>query len=233
MIRRFSVVAVQEVLNVAALKLICDELNKPKLRRVNEWKDKNHNWNFCMLDMEGSQLGFIYDSDGAIDIELISLTQGPEETKEDCEVLIGSFKVGDLNLQLVNMKLNKMAKLEVLREKIKDLVSEEDMLLLFVDFSGISKVTDEWLTMGGLHSMFPPSMNTSYLSTKLGLAPQHISNILYNSKVQGQITGISGVVRQGLTHLAIPNGWNWGGPTSPFCPVWAELFLNSNMGTAL
>jgi hypothetical protein len=158
MIRRFSVVAVQEVLNVAALKLICDELNKPKLRRVNEWKDKNHNWNFCMLDMEGSQLGFIYDSDGgisgrgsirlniktlvpAIDIELISLTQGPEETKEDCEVLIGSFKVGELNLQLVNMKLNKMAKLEVLREKIKDLVSEEDMLLLFVDFSGISKVT--------------------------------------------------------------------------------------------
>ena len=150
--------AVQEVLSVTSLKLICDELNKPKLRRVSEWKDKNHNWNFCMLDVEGSQLGFIYDSDGgskkiierglfdshffpAIDIELISLTQGPDETKDDCEVLIAAFKIGELNLQLVNMKLNKSAKLETLRDKIKDLVSEEDMLVLFVDFSAFSTVT--------------------------------------------------------------------------------------------
>ncbi|RZC35267.1 endonuclease/exonuclease/phosphatase family domain-containing protein 1-like [Asbolus verrucosus] len=82
-----SVIAVQGVLSVTALKLICDELNKPRLRRISEWKDKNHNWNFCMLDVEGSQLGFIYDSDGVIDIELISLNQGPEETRKDCEVL--------------------------------------------------------------------------------------------------------------------------------------------------
>lgn len=77
-------------------------------------------------------------------------------------------------------------------------------------------------------------MNTSYLSTKLGLSSSHhISNILCNNKVQGQVTGINGVVRQGLTHLAIPNGWNWGGPASPFCPIWMEVFLNPNSGTAL
>ncbi|EFA04215.1 endonuclease/exonuclease/phosphatase family domain-containing protein 1 [Tribolium castaneum] len=228
-----SILAVQEVVNVTAMKLICDELNKPRLRRVNEWKDKNHNWNFCMLDVDGSQLGFIYDSDGVIDIELISLNQGPQETSDDCEVLIASFKVGDLDLQLVNMKLNKKAKLDVLQEKIKDLISEEDMLLLFVDFSAIPNITDDWLTIGGLQAAFPSSMNTSYLRSKLGLKPQHISNILCNNKIQGQVTGINGVVQQGLTHLAIPNGWNWGGPASPFCPVWMELFLNPNSGTAL
>ncbi|CAA9995663.1 unnamed protein product [Nesidiocoris tenuis] len=36
-------------------------------------------------------------------------------------------------------------------------------------------------------------------------------------------SGISGIVRKGLTHLAIPDGWNWGGPVSLHCPVWAQV----------
>lgn len=56
--------AVQDVLDVSALRAICEELNKPKLRRISEWKDKNHNWNFCILDKGDTRLGFIYDSDG-------------------------------------------------------------------------------------------------------------------------------------------------------------------------
>lgn len=58
-------------------------------------------------------------------------------------------------------------------------------------------------------------------------------NILYNNKVQSQLTNVNGVVRRGITHLAIPNGWGWGGPVSPFCPMWTELFINSAIGTAL
>lgn len=45
------------------------------------------------------------------------------------------------------MKLNKKAKVKVLQEKIKDLVSEEDMLLLFIDFSSISDMTGIFLIM--------------------------------------------------------------------------------------
>lgn len=37
-------------------------------------------------------------------------------------------------------------------------------------------------------------------------------------------TGVSGIVRQGLNHVAIPRGWVWGGPASEHCPVWCELF---------
>lgn len=37
-------------------------------------------------------------------------------------------------------------------------------------------------------------------------------------------TGVSRVVRQGLTHLGIPHGWRWGGPASSHCPVWCEIF---------
>lgn len=36
---------------------------------------------------------------------------------------------------------------------------------------------------------------------------------------------MSGVVRQGLTHLAIPYSWSWGGPASEHCPVWCELYV--------
>lgn len=35
--------------------------------------------------------------------------------------------------------------------------------------------------------------------------------------------GHSGAIKTGLSHLAIPRGWSWGGPASPFCPIWAEI----------
>lgn len=38
--------------------------------------------------------------------------------------------------------------------------------------------------------------------------------------------GVHGVVRQGLSHLAIPRGWTWGGFVSDHCPVWCELFTD-------
>lgn len=79
-----------------------------------------------------------------IDIELVSLTQGPEDTRKDCASLIASFKVGDLSLQLVNMKLEKLAKLETLSVKVKELVSEENLLILFADFSCISTITSKY-----------------------------------------------------------------------------------------
>lgn len=32
------------------------------------------------------------------------------------------------------------------------------------------------------------------------------------------------VVRAGLSHLAIPHGWRWGGLVSAHCPVWCEMY---------
>ena len=39
------------------------------------------------------------------------------------------------------------------------------------------------------------------------------------------LIGFSGVIRQDLNHLLIPNGWRLGGLVSNHCPVWAELTL--------
>ena len=36
-------------------------------------------------------------------------------------------------------------------------------------------------------------------------------------------SGSFGVIRDGLTHILIPNGWSWNGPVSMFCPIWVEF----------
>ena len=35
--------------------------------------------------------------------------------------------------------------------------------------------------------------------------------------------GSFGVIRDGLTHILIPNGWSWNGPASLYCPIWVEF----------
>lgn len=70
---------------------------------------------------------------------MISLNEGPEETKRDCEVLVATFRIGELNLQLVNLMLNKHADVIALNRKISELVSEGDMVLVFVDLSLIDE----------------------------------------------------------------------------------------------
>lgn len=92
---------------------------------------------------------------------------------------------------------------------------------------------ENYLNLGGLKSILPLKTSTLYMSTRDTASMHHISNILYNTKVQSQLANINGVVRRGITHLAIPNGWSWGGPVSPYLPVWTELYINRNVGTAL
>lgn len=36
-------------------------------------------------------------------------------------------------------------------------------------------------------------------------------------------SGSMGVIRNGLTHILIPNGWSWNGPASLYCPIWVEF----------
>ncbi|XP_057653342.1 endonuclease/exonuclease/phosphatase family domain-containing protein 1-like [Diorhabda carinulata] len=229
----FSIIAIQDVLNVTALRLICDELNNPKLQRVKEWNQNNHhNWNFCMLDIHDSKLGFIYDSDGGVPIDLLSLNEGPSDTKTECEALVASFRVGNINLQLVNLMLHKSTNIDFLDQKFKELTSESDLLLVFIDFTGIRTMTDDYCTIGNLKAAFSTNTNTTFVNPIPG-SNAHTANILYNSKMGKQLTGMTSVIKQGLIHLAIPNGWSWGGPASPYCPLYAELYTNSTSDIVL
>ncbi|XP_026746632.1 endonuclease/exonuclease/phosphatase family domain-containing protein 1-like isoform X1 [Trichoplusia ni] len=47
---KLSLIAVQDVLEEAALKILCDELNSPVLRRVREWKYNSQRWEYCLSE---------------------------------------------------------------------------------------------------------------------------------------------------------------------------------------
>ncbi|ERL91792.1 endonuclease/exonuclease/phosphatase family domain-containing protein 1 [Dendroctonus ponderosae] len=220
-----SLLAVQGIKEVIALKTICEELNKPTLRRVEEWKENSQNWNFCMLDVHDSQLGFIYDSGNLAHIELRNLLGNPEETQSECDALIAHFLIGDINLQLVNLALKVGANIALLNEKIADLISEEETVVLCIDLANFHESDDSALTLGGLTPIFPSSTNTQFPALKAGYHSSHISNILVNAQIKQYLTGYKNIVSKGITHLAIPNGWSWGGPVSSNCPIWMELFI--------
>ncbi|KPI98534.1 Endonuclease/exonuclease/phosphatase family domain-containing protein 1 [Papilio xuthus] len=60
---KLSIIAIQDVLEPAALKVICEELNSPALRRVREWRCNSHKWDYCANDRtDGPSQGFIYEA---------------------------------------------------------------------------------------------------------------------------------------------------------------------------
>lgn len=74
------------------------------------------------------------------------------------------------------------------------------------------------------------SINPHY-GRSVGIGPPRFAdNVLLGGAAKLQYTGVSGVVRQGLTHMAIPRGWSWGGPASEHCPVWCEVYVRKMAG---
>lgn len=72
---------------------------------------------------------------------------------------------------------------------------------------------------------------SSSLLKKLKDGDQQIhSNFLVSRYAQNALTGKWGVVRDGLTHILIPNGWSWNGPASLYCPIWLELQVEDEEG---
>lgn len=62
------------------------------------------------------------------------------------------------------------------------------------------------------------------LVTSVDANAKGMSSILCPGTIEkSQFNGHSGAIKSGLSHLAIPRGWSWGGPASPFCPIWAEI----------
>ncbi|KAG6464500.1 hypothetical protein O3G_MSEX014559 [Manduca sexta] len=68
-------------------------------------------------------------------------------------------------------------------------------------------------------SLLDEELNTTVDATASGL-----SSILCPGDIdKSLLNGRAGAIKTGLSHLAIPRGWSWGGPASPFCPIWAEI----------
>lgn len=142
---------------------------------------------------------------------------------------IGTSELSILNIQLPNIECNSV------EQTLKEAVAEDDLLLLVLgDFSSISSsIEGEQRELGGMQAVLPLTINTSCGMVNTNNNYRFTDNILASTGILNQLTGVWGVVRQGLTHLAIPCGWDWGGPASPHCPVWAEIYVTSSNSTAL
>ncbi|CAL1541353.1 unnamed protein product [Lymnaea stagnalis] len=66
------------------------------------------------------------------------------------------------------------------------------------------------------------------ISNKNPAGSKNYDNIWINADTR-VFTGVSGVVREGLTSLWIPNGWSWGGVVSDHCPVYAQLYCDVDL----
>ncbi|KAL1496981.1 hypothetical protein ABEB36_008019 [Hypothenemus hampei] len=220
-----SLLAVQGVNDVFALKAICDELNKPTLKRVSQWQANSQDWSYCMLDIPGAHLAFLFDTIKPVPIDMITLIEGPSASKDYCDMIVGEFKIGQTKAQIVNMSIKKWANFKILNDKFDNLFEDQyvERIITCMDFSRCEDIQDP-LTLEGMIPVFPSDTVTCF---QTDCTVNHTANISTNGRFERFLTGHKNVVNKGLTHLAIPKGWSWNGPVSPNLPIWVELFVKS------
>ncbi|XP_063609365.1 endonuclease/exonuclease/phosphatase family domain-containing protein 1-like [Penaeus indicus] len=110
----------------------------------------------------------------------------------------------------------------VLKEK---LVNERDIVLLG-DFSmpPDNKAFD--VLRETSYTNIVPADTFTNISAKNNQGTSCYDNIWLNPHTRSVYTGNWGVVREGMSHLAIPRGWLWGGTVSNHCPVYCDLYSN-------
>ncbi|KRT82802.1 hypothetical protein AMK59_3465 [Oryctes borbonicus] len=165
-----------------------------------------------------SHQAILYDVHaGAIGIEVKQINDFAIETYSASLV---QFQISSLFLTILNVQ--PPGKFPWDSTQIQEIIDREDPLLILGDFSNLTNdLNDSMHKIKHLEAILPFKANTTYSNLKL----KYSDNIFVNTSARTFLTGLWGVVRQGLTHLAIPNGWNWGGPVSPHCPLWTELYI--------
>ncbi|CAG2059675.1 unnamed protein product, partial [Timema podura] len=134
------------------------------------------------------------------------------------------FQLAELNVCLLNVYLhNSDARCIASLEKVMEgHVRQTDMFVILGDFTGLANSKgDSEVQRLRYKNIVPLTVTTSSVPRA---STVFADNIFLNTEMQLQFTGMCGVVRQGLTHLAIPRGWAWGGPASEHCPVWCEVY---------
>lgn len=151
----------------------------------------------------------------------IELRSANEANYKNVETLVTTFIVNELMMTFANVHLPEDLSYDNANDIIKEAMVDESLFIVLGDLSNISAQTmEQRKELGGLQAIMPLGSNTS--NTKMKFS----DNILINGCVQKRLTGNWGLVKEGLTHLGIPNGWTWGGPVSAHCPLWVEIYIN-------
>lgn len=141
----------------------------------------------------------------------------------EIDALVATFNVNELQLSFVNVHLSDELSYNEANDILKEVIVNENAFVVLGDFSNVTAQNmEQRKELGGLQAIVPLGTNTGYSNSKIKCS----DNILVNSYTQKHLTGNWGLVKEGLTHLAIPNGWSWGGTTTTHCPLWIEIYIN-------
>lgn len=326
---RLSILCLQEILQPEALKNLCNELNEPTLKRVQEWRENSRNWKFftnsTCQDGWLNGLGFIYDADFCqwIDVESTEIylddcsssSSGDSSNNSISNIgnsnnevpptgYLAAFKLSDWTCYVLNIYLryfnllNTNCVLKCVETQLESRIRNSqlkfptinDVFLVAGDFSGAKYQYGEYYKrivkpqkceniISSSSSSNNKNLNDdddnndgTYCQTTVDIDLKNLGfyntiehgitkvtnddditkisscNILCREKLQNEtiylnnknlkvplrknfndkLTGHSGIIRKGLHHMAIPKGWNWGGPASMHCPLWIEIYRRSN-----
>ncbi|KAK0181928.1 hypothetical protein PV327_000106 [Microctonus hyperodae] len=205
---KLSLLALQEVKSSEALDKLSRELNSPKLKRVRDWRENRRQWRSVHL---GAGLAVLWDSSSD---KCISIKDQPPATTVFLPVLASIiFHVNKVDLTFINVQMHDPEDNKI----IERFVDAKNSIFLG-DFSIANESSN-------IYNDVITESNTAYDTEKYLFKDKIMwgkgSKKLFN-------TGINRVVRQGLTHLGIPQGWRWGGAASNHCPIWCEIFTELN-----
>ncbi|XP_014253452.1 endonuclease/exonuclease/phosphatase family domain-containing protein 1-like isoform X1 [Cimex lectularius] len=216
---RISFVAVQGVQDAHSLRMICDEMRVPICKRLIEWKGSRGNWVSQFVPMQNTggklNLGFLYNAQHLRHVLVKVVQDNSIMLAAEATINFCGMSLDVLNVQLMSNSCD--STLNTLLETIQPTV-------ILGDFS-IIKSCDKPLISMSYRALLSPSISTNVLLSRTNPQTNYHDNIFFKESSVSKYAGESDVVRQGLVHLAIPFGWNWNGPVSLHCPVWAQVVL--------
>ncbi|XP_037068281.1 endonuclease/exonuclease/phosphatase family domain-containing protein 1-like [Pollicipes pollicipes] len=244
-----GLVAVQEILDPDALGKICSELNTPTLHKVKNWQGWRGAWRSVLSEPgpAGHRCGFLYDVSKGVELRDQPLVAGDGERSDVTAPFVGKFRVDKFHFSVIAVRLrwptappsaggeahseSTPAPLEAVEEALERMLHNEEDVLVVGDFSRpADDPAFEVLRRHRFHPVVPEGVSTNVAGSPGDGAASRFSNIWMTEHTEASFTGHFSVVRLGLWHLAIPNGWHWGGAVSAHCPVWCEMYTAAAAG---
>ncbi|XP_059170205.1 endonuclease/exonuclease/phosphatase family domain-containing protein 1-like [Physella acuta] len=248
----FGILAVQEIADKKALTEICKELNSPTLPNVKKWKGRRGQWDCVVSEATGRMHqsmeynGFLYDKSQGIELIkscLIEKSLGKNKvfTRSpfvgifkikgifDCVVVSVHLKATGLHGEDMDKTEKEVGSIDDMITAIKEKLKGEEDIIIVGDFNlGPEANAYEDLQQLDYVNCIPADTFTNISNNKAS-GSKNYDNIWISKQTQKVYTGVSGVVREGLSSTWIPNGWSWGGVVSDHCPVYTQLYADKDL----
>uniref|UniRef100_H2Y0B7 Endonuclease/exonuclease/phosphatase family domain-containing protein 1 n=1 Tax=Ciona intestinalis TaxID=7719 RepID=H2Y0B7_CIOIN len=243
-----KILGVQELDDENALNEIVNELNNPTLPNIQRFKSTS-TWKCSVLPTAEGKLfqgteysGFLWE-ESIVDYNNSALVKKSVGGKKFArQPMLGFFKVGKVDLVLVNLHMEDDASDDLMRfgENVKDLPEildavdhhldeEEKVVVILGDFSvGPDETEFEALGAKSYKPVIPCNVPTN-INRKDMKGSRCRDNLWLNQSATALYTSEWKVVRNGLTNPWIPDGWSWGGVVSDHCPAWVQLFVDHDL----